>query len=586
VERTKPHTLTSPWKVGFLVSLLLVAMSIGVSYFLTRAFGISWHWVDFPSSSWRTWVFHTEAFMTEMLPLVVLVGGFSLFSYILITGAVRKYRSYVDSGLDYKNLVQSLATIEDLGDEKRIKKLAQYPELRDSLLKIGMKIKEKTEALEVREMALTDGVADNEAIGGEASLLVSAIMNGNEGGFNSSLSLSVPELRRIEEAIRAHLLVDKASSDARVQTIRAELTLATAGITSQLSEMRSEFVEIESAAREIEAQVVCLNDALGRPAPAAVPSGANGALDSLDNIASALAELGDDAKSIAINTAMQAGQPDAANGAHATLIEMAEDVRNIAARFGSISTQWSPAAEQLRGTSQSTSVDGDIRAAADLVARRVSMWVERAVMLSDKLDSLLMQHGEIASELAMEIDGSENTQYHSVDLEVEDLRREGSSPTSDDDRVITTSDFELQSNEPVFEDIPTRVEGLVTETELFDEISVPSTEDTPSAMFEEIHPAEGVADEPAEVTSDEPAEMTSDEPAEMTSDEPAEVTSDEPAEVTSDEPAEDLSFDDGFIKDPAQGSEYPAADDPDADAIDLYELGAVDYEPQGVRPGA
>jgi len=56
VDRKKPK-LTSPWKVGFLVALLLVVTALGVSYFITGTFGITWHWIQFGGLSPMTWTF-------------------------------------------------------------------------------------------------------------------------------------------------------------------------------------------------------------------------------------------------------------------------------------------------------------------------------------------------------------------------------------------------------------------------------------------------------------------------------------------------------------------------------------------------
>ena len=146
------------------------------------------------------------------------------------------------------------------------------------------------------------------------------------------------------------------------------------------------------------------------------------------------------------------------------------------------------------------------------------MWVERAAMLSDKLDSLLMQHGEVASNLAMEIGGSRDPQYHNVDLGSDEPPFSDSS-TDEQFETTSSSDFELQRNETVFDKSETAapVEGLVNESALFEEIETPSQEteldevleedvdEQPSAeepaqemdsseMFEEIHPAETVVD--------------------------------------------------------------------------------------------
>jgi len=95
VNRNKRPALTSPWKIGFLVSLLLVTVSIGVGFAITRTFGVAWSWIHTGDGSWA---FDLDAFLNEMLPLVVIVPVMSLLSYFVITGAVRKYRAYLDSG--------------------------------------------------------------------------------------------------------------------------------------------------------------------------------------------------------------------------------------------------------------------------------------------------------------------------------------------------------------------------------------------------------------------------------------------------------------------------------------------------------
>ena len=96
--------------------------------------------------------------MREMATLVMLVPVLSLFSYFVITSGVRKYKAYLDSGLDYKHLVKSITNIEDLTDEKRIKKLGAYPELRDFLMKIKNSVAEREAALKKREKTAITGI--------------------------------------------------------------------------------------------------------------------------------------------------------------------------------------------------------------------------------------------------------------------------------------------------------------------------------------------------------------------------------------------------------------------------------------------
>ena len=74
-------------------------------------------WVEFGDGSWSSWKFHFDSFMREMLPLVVVVPLFSLISYFLIAGAVRKYKAYLDSGLDYNQLVRWVGNKEKHAQE-------------------------------------------------------------------------------------------------------------------------------------------------------------------------------------------------------------------------------------------------------------------------------------------------------------------------------------------------------------------------------------------------------------------------------------------------------------------------------------
>ena len=73
MDRKKP-SLTSPWKVGFLVALLLVVTSLGVSYYITGTFGVTWHWIHIGGLSPSTWTFNLGAFMEERVPLLVMTS--------------------------------------------------------------------------------------------------------------------------------------------------------------------------------------------------------------------------------------------------------------------------------------------------------------------------------------------------------------------------------------------------------------------------------------------------------------------------------------------------------------------------------
>jgi hypothetical protein len=197
----------------------------------------------------------------------------SLFSYFLITGAVRKYKAYLDSGVDYKNLLQSLEKIDDLQDEDKIKSLGGYPELKSFLLKARNRIAEREKVLEGKEKELTDrmkNVTAGEEVKGELGALVSAITKGPEEGFGEPLLVSLPEVKEVEEAIRAHLLRPAAAETSMnnsdiaeiTANLRAELQDSAQTLREKFEYIASEFEASENGARELEGQLGGLKEAI------------------------------------------------------------------------------------------------------------------------------------------------------------------------------------------------------------------------------------------------------------------------------------------------------------------------------------
>ena len=143
MKRTKPPALTSPSKIGFFVSLMLVFVSVGVTYFFVHEFEVSWNWMD--RNEWMG-VVKGEGFLFDMLPLLAIVVVCSLTSYLVTVRAVRKYKRYLDSGLDYRNLLSRLKDIDTLEDKAKIEKLQNHPELKRLLLGLSDSLAERTRA--------------------------------------------------------------------------------------------------------------------------------------------------------------------------------------------------------------------------------------------------------------------------------------------------------------------------------------------------------------------------------------------------------------------------------------------------------
>jgi len=580
VNRNKRPALTSPWKIGFLVSLLLVTVSIGVGFAITRTFSVTWSWIQVGDG---TWAFSKDAFFHEMLPLIVIVPVMSLVAYFLITGAVRKYRAYLDSGQDYKNLIKSIRQIGEL-DENRIKRLGDFPELRDSLTKLRDRIVDREKTLDQREagiVAQQDEVTAAEQFKAETKLLVGAIKQGPVDGFNEELALSIPELRNAEEAIRNHLLVGEASMTTQdfgeqVAHIREELVDSTESLKSMLSELSGEMVVSQNGARELEMYLGQLKTVIGNVGDGASGvSGVSALVDRLDQASAALAALGEETRGVAINTALQAGQGESGL---AELVNLADNVRDVAARFNGISAQYQELGQLLKTTVQVVDAGqgggGELAETIDTMTGKATYWVERSVILAEKLNSFERYFLDAQSAFNVKLGGDlPDENYQTVDDFSTDESKDVSGDTGPAVPVAEVASLSQDKNP--FEDI-----GGSSEDNLFADIPAEGADGADGAdgessghtgltgVFErnELHPAAVQEPAPAETPSaPEAAETAAASPEEMFEE------MDAPADVPS-------GFETNRHEAPAAQA-APAGNTKKDNVYDLYELGAVDYEP-------
>lgn len=590
MKRSKPPALTSPWKIGFFVSLLLVAVSIGVGYFITRAFEVPWSWVEFPDGSWRSWSFHIDGFMREMLPIVVVVPVFSLFSFFLIAGAVRKYKAYLDSGLDYKNLVRSIRRIQDLQDEKPIKKLNNHPELREFLLNLRSRIAEREKALDEKEKALveTSRAEANESIREEVNILISAFASGHDG-FQGELSLANQQLKDLEVAIREYFSVDdsaQAVANEMLASARDAVRDDAQSFIAQFHEIRSELASCSDDARELESQA---NRAKADVSAASANAGGARtvevaqALGGLDTITKTLTKLGEEAKGVAINSATRA-----ASAGNSEMVEFAESLRDIAVKFSAAAEQWTQSSSTVRQTLEAGANDsgGNADHAVQSLASQISMWVERTVVLTEKFRDFETQYENSTTALDVQL-GGEVSVDGSAHAEAPDTAHEEMGV--DVEGLELVDDFVRQTPDRILSD------DMSIEKDPDSVVDVLPEEDSDDGMFEEIGADDEYVDE-----FPEPA------PA------PEIDVEDEYVDETP-EPEPSFAEDDGIVTDPAVASQdideqsapvelEPMAfqsttmdadsdaedagfdgDGADADVVDLYALGAVDYV-QGAHP--
>jgi hypothetical protein len=468
VSRNKRPALTSPWKIGFLVSLLLVTVSIGVGFAITRTFGVEWSWIQFGD----TWAFDKKAFMQEMLPLVVIVPVMSLLAYLVITGAVRKYRAYFDSGLDYRNLVKSIRKIDDL-QEDRIKSLSGYPELRDFLLKLRERVAGREKALDEREAEMASkegGLSAAEQYNAEASVLTGAIKKGPVEGFGEELALSIPEMQQIEQAVRQYLLVGPSSMTMgdigeQMRNIREELTESTGMLKGIIAGVTTEMITTQNGAREIEMYLNQLKTmAAGSGGGTGGGSTTLALVDRLDQTSAALGALGEETKSIAINTALQAGQ---GQGGLTELVNLADCVRDVAARFNGIAAQYMETGQQIRATLQTMPGKGGNEQLAEMIetmSGKVTYWVERAVVIAEKLNSFDRQFTELTAAFEAKLGGEiKDETYQAVD----DLSSDGA-----DGSEQAAAPHDRRGEQAPGTPLPTaKIAGLEQNRNLFEEIS-------------------------------------------------------------------------------------------------------------------
>lgn len=552
--------------------------------------------------------------MREMLPLLVVVAVFALIAYLTITGAVRKYRRYLDSGQDYKQLLQSMRRLEDLQDESQIRALS-HPELRNFLLNARTRLLEREKELDKRaaELEASVGGAEKvETLAADTDVLVSAIMSG--GGFGQDLAISVPELKRVEIAVREHLIGKAADeSKERLEGLRASVTESTSALRDMLAEIREELTATERSARELESDVGSLRGQAATTAPAAA-GGADASIviGRLDSISEVLKSLGEETRSVAINTALQASSTEASGE---SVIKLADDVRDVAAKYNGVVSQWAEASEAARrAITASAGAGSSLRVGESIesLSSKVGLWVERTVILAEKLKSFERHFNEAFADLdarpAETAGAGDSWELETTGTPPRALgTEEMETPTSDEfEYAGTSSSFDLDAPAAEHEQAVDTT-GFVKQEAIFSE-GAPADADT--EIFADIPAADEAAAAPSDVTPPEAPQPEAAPPVvnevlettdasfgefapepqpfddkglEPEASDEFEVTDAQREYVIDDDPLDQSSA----IEDVIAGPNLTGGDPPaEEDVIDLYELGAVDYEPENVHHNA
>lgn len=152
---TSRPVLTSPWKIGTFVALLVVLVSVWVSYYFAVVHGLNPGWLNLSSDQgWMGIKIDSQGFLREMYPLLVCVVIVALASYFVIASAVRRYRFYLDSGQDYRRMIALAESIDDLTDPSQIARLSSFPELQAVLKNYAEQIRAISSDLQNSEQGI------------------------------------------------------------------------------------------------------------------------------------------------------------------------------------------------------------------------------------------------------------------------------------------------------------------------------------------------------------------------------------------------------------------------------------------------
>lgn len=418
-SRGKQPVLTSPWKIGIFVSLLLVLMSLGVGYYLVSFYNVDLKWIRSGTGGWSI---DSTLFMQDMLPLAVAVILVSLFAYLLIASAVHRYKFYLDSGQDYRKMISLAESIDDLTNPAQIARLSQYPELQAVLRNYGDQIREISRDLGTKDTASNYSELTSEIenlIGGEG--VGKAVPEGAEcGSIYDKLRDRVDADRaRIEELEKRNETERRAYGHAALAYGRAMEAISGAG--EELLAITNSVAELTSVAERINANAAARNIAAGRRGAAGpqdrvlktTVSEMESSVRKLEEGGRVLHEFSEENNGIAIHLALMAARGNVDEHALATF---AERVRSTAERFHKLSDNVSGIAQGLLGSchaiketggmeieTPAATIAGEISGAIVEIARRIE---ERSSVLEQRIMNLGSELHDVHELLQKDVAGA------------------------------------------------------------------------------------------------------------------------------------------------------------------------------------
>lgn len=417
-SKDKQPVLTSPWKIGIFVSLLLVLMSLGVGYYLVSFYNVDLKWIKSGTGGWSI---DSKLFMNDMLPLAAAVIFVSLFAYFLIASAVHRYKFYLDSGQDYRTMISLAESIDDLTNPAQIARLSKYPELQAVLRNYGDQIHEIS-----RDLGTKDNASNYSELKSEIEGLIGEGGSAEDGTEGKDCGSIYEQLRdrvesdraRIEELEKRNQAERRAYGHAALAYGRAMEGISGAG--EELLAITNSVAELTSVAERINANAAARNAAATRSGAAPQERALKTTLSEMESSVRKLEEGGrvlhefsEENNGIAIHLALMAARGNVDEHALATF---AERVRSTAERFHKLSDSVSIIAQGLLGSCHAikekagmeiempaVAIDADVSGAIVEIARQIE---ERSSILEKRIMSLGSELHDVHELLQKDIVGA------------------------------------------------------------------------------------------------------------------------------------------------------------------------------------
>jgi len=371
--------------MGFFVWLMMLVVSVGVPYLMPGGLEVTWSWTDL--AVWKEAVTAKGplfSLLIHLFPVIALVSVVSMLTYFLITSAARKYKKYLDSGQDYRTLLSTIREIDDIRDDSKINRLKNHPELKKFLLNVRDNVNEKFKDIEEKEKSLENNADDvasfmREKVASDCEKAIKAQKTGLTPDYD------MPDIKKLVETLK------KGAGD------------EVSDLADKIGEVAREASDSKKNAKDIEVQINGIAEVAGDGGGAEGWRSAQRELrifvtsvETLDKLSASLDALTEETKGIAISQALQAGS---GKGTQADMIQFAEDLKEIAAKYSEMSGSYVELAGGMRNA-VSRIEEGMGQAMAHLqsgtdtdhsvgaVAAKVSLWVERVVVLADKIEGL------------------------------------------------------------------------------------------------------------------------------------------------------------------------------------------------------